>query len=57
MVRCSQHVIPPAIQADLTNWQALDLDEELAAPATRVLTCERLGTSLTHTACAVVDPH
>ncbi len=57
MVQCSRHVIPPAIQVDLTNWQAHDLGLELKALRNRVLTCQRLGTSLTHSLTEVVDPH
>jgi hypothetical protein len=57
MVQCSQHVIPPAIQVNLTNRQAHDLDLELNALLRRVLTCRRLGTSLTDSAVEVVDPH
>jgi hypothetical protein len=57
MAQCSRHVIPPAIQADLTNWQAHDLGLGLDALRTGVLTCQRLGTSLTHTTAEVVDPH
>ena len=58
MVQCSQHVIPPAIQVDLTDRQAHDLDVELSALRdTQVLTCQRLGTSLTDSTAEVVDPH
>jgi hypothetical protein len=57
MVQCSHHVIPPAIPADLTGRQAHDLGLELKALRTRVLTCQPLGTSLTHATAEVVDPH
>ena len=57
MVQSSQHVIPPAIRVILTDWQAHDLDVELNALRSRVLTCQRLGTRLTHSAAEVVDPH
>jgi hypothetical protein len=57
MVQCSRHVIPPAIQVDLTDWQAHDLGVELSALLLRVLTCQRLRTSLTDSAAEVVDPH
>jgi hypothetical protein len=57
MVQCSRHVIPPAIQADLTDQQAHDLGLELNALSLVVLTCQRLGTSLTHSPGEVVDPH
>lgn len=57
MVQCSRHVIPPAIQVDLTNWQAHGLALGLHAQLVRVLTCQRLGTSLTDSVAEVVDPH
>jgi hypothetical protein len=57
MVQCSKHVIPPAIQVNLTNQQAHDLGLGLNAPRTEVLTCRRLGTTLTDSAAEVVDPH
>jgi hypothetical protein len=57
MVQCSRHVIPPAIEADLTDRQAHDLAVELAALLYIVLTCRRLGTSLTGSPAEVVDPH
>jgi hypothetical protein len=57
MVQCSQHVIPPAIQVDLTNRQAHHLALGLNAQLLRVLTCRRLGTSLTDSAAEVVDAH
>ncbi|HZU74930.1 MAG TPA: hypothetical protein VE990_19385 [Acidimicrobiales bacterium] len=57
MVQCSRHVIPPAIQANLTNWQAHDLVVELKTLRPPVLTCQRLGTSLTQSVAEVVDPH
>jgi hypothetical protein len=47
MVQCSQHVIPPAITADLTDRPAHDLDLELNALRREVLTGQRLGTILT----------
>jgi len=57
MVQCSRHVIPPAIQVNLTNRQAHHLAVGLKAQSKRVLTCRRLGTSLTDSAAEVVDPH
>ena len=56
MVQCSKHAIPPAIQADLANRQAHDLELELNAQSKTVLTCRRLGTSLTHQS-ETVDSH
>jgi hypothetical protein len=57
MVQCSRHVIPPAIQVNLTDWQAHDLALGLYAQLNKVLTRQRLGTSLTDSAAEVVDPH
>jgi len=57
MVQCSRHVIPPAIQVNLTNRQAHHLALGLNAPLSGVLTCRRLGTSLTDSVAEVVDPH
>ncbi len=57
MVQCSRHVIPPVVQVHLTDRQAHDLAVELKALRKRVLTCQRLGTSLTHPLDQVVDPH
>jgi hypothetical protein len=58
MVQCSQHVIPPAIEVNLTDRQAHDLAVGLQhARLSTVLTCQRLGTSLTDPAAEVVDPH
>lgn len=57
MVQCSRHVIPPAIQVNLTNRLAHDLVLGLSAQRTRVLTYRRLGTSLTDSVAEVVDPH
>ena len=57
MVQCSKHAIPPAIEVDLTDQQAHDLAVELNAQRPRVLTCRRLGTSLTRSTGEVVDPH
>ena len=49
MVQCSKHVIPPAVQVDLTDQQAHDLDLGLQGVRSEtVLTCQRLGTSLPH---------
>jgi hypothetical protein len=48
MVQCSGHVIPPAIQADLTDQPAHDLAIGLDVQLTPVLTGQRLGTSLPH---------
>jgi hypothetical protein len=47
MVQCSKHVIPPAVQVDLTDQQAHDLDVGLNVLAPTVLTHQRLGTILT----------
>jgi hypothetical protein len=41
----------------LTDQQAHDLVVELDVQRWRVLTCWRLGTSLTHSLAEVVDPH
>jgi hypothetical protein len=46
MDQCSRHDIPPAIRGDLTNQQGHDLEVELEALATVVLTCWRLGDQL-----------
>jgi hypothetical protein len=56
MVQCSQHVIPPAITADLTDQQAHDLGVGLNVQRQEVLTHQRLGTILTNQA-RTVDPH
>jgi hypothetical protein len=56
MVQYSRHVIPPAIQVNLTDQQAHDLGLELNAPSLPVLTCRRLGTSLAHQQSEMVDP-
>jgi len=56
MVQCSQHVIPPAITADLTDQQAHDLAVGLSVQLTEVLTYRRLGTILTNSA-RTVDSH
>jgi hypothetical protein len=47
MVQCSRHVIPPAVQVDLTSQQAHDLGVGLNAQRLAVLTHQRLGTILT----------
>ncbi len=57
MVQCSWHVIPPAIQVNLTDWEAHDLALGLDALASAVLTYRRLETSLTRLSTEVVDPH
>jgi hypothetical protein len=57
MVQCSGHVIPPAIQVHLTDQQGHDLAVGLNALGRKVLTCWRLGTSLTRLSTEVVDPH
>jgi hypothetical protein len=57
MVQCSQHVIPPAITANLTDRPAHDLDVELNALRTAVLTGRRLGTILTDHSNQAVDSH
>jgi hypothetical protein len=57
MVQCSQHAIPPAIQVNLTDRQAHDLEVGLNTQRPGVLSCQRLGTSLTESAAEVVDPH
>ena len=56
MVKCSRHVIPPAIQVDLTDRQAHDLVVELDALRAEVLTHQWLGTilALTH---EVIETH
>jgi hypothetical protein len=57
MVKCSQHVIPPAVQVDLTDRQAHVLGVELDAPRASVLTCRWLGIILARQASEVIDPH
>lgn len=57
MVQCSQHVIPPAITADLTDRPAHDLDVELNAQRQGVLTGQRLGTILTDRSDRMIDTH
>ena len=47
MVQCSRHVIPPAVQVDLTDQQAHGLGVGLNALLESVLTHQRLGTILT----------
>ena len=56
MVQCSQHVIPPAITANLTTQQAHDLGLGLDVLRKRVLTHWRLGTILLVMR-PMVDPH
>ena len=56
MAQCSQHVIPPAITANLTNQPAHDLDLGLNAQRETVLTDQRLRTIL-HQGNKMVDPH
>jgi hypothetical protein len=56
MVQCSQHVIPPAITADLTDQQAHDLDVGLNVRRAEVLTHWQLGTILPINR-RTVDPH
>lgn len=56
MVQCSRHVIPPAVQVDLTNRQAHDLAVGLNALLHTVLTHQRLGTILTLTS-KMVETH
>jgi hypothetical protein len=56
MVQCSKHVIPAALEVDLTNQLAHDLDVGLQARGTTVLTSQRLGTTLTPTS-EDVEPH
>jgi hypothetical protein len=57
MVQCSQHVIPPAITANLTDRPAHDLAVELKAQRRKVLTGRRLGTILHDRSNQTVDPH
>ena len=57
MVQCSQHVIPPAITANLTDQPAHDLDLELNAQRRKVLTGQRLGTILHRHRNRMVDTH
>jgi hypothetical protein len=57
MVQCSQHVIPPAITANLTDRPAHDLDVELTTLRGAVLTGQRLGTILTDHTNRMVEPH
>jgi hypothetical protein len=57
MVQCSRHVIPPAVEADLTDQQAHDLGLGLEVLRAVVLTHRRLGTILTPSSDEVVDPH
>jgi hypothetical protein len=44
-------------KVDLTDWQAHVLDLRLKALSTKVLTCQRLGHSLTDRILEAVDPH
>jgi hypothetical protein len=57
MVQCSQHVIPPAITANLTDRPAHDLVVELNSLRREVLTGQRLGTILHDSSRSTVDPH
>jgi hypothetical protein len=57
MVKCSRHVIPPAVEVHLTDRQAHDLDVGLFALSAGVLTRRRLGHSLTDLLRSAVDPH
>lgn len=57
MVQCSQHVIPPAITANLTDRPAHDLAVELDALQTQVLTGQRLGTILTDHSARMINTH
>jgi hypothetical protein len=57
MVQCSKHVIPPAVQVDLTNRPAHDLVLELQAQRATVLTNRRLRTILNHQTIEMVDTH
>jgi len=56
MVQCSKHVIPPAIEADLTDQAAHDLGLGLTVLPLIVLTDRRLRTILTLSG-KMVDPH
>ena len=56
MVQCSKHIIPAAIEVNLTNQPAHDLDLVLLALSQRVLTDQRLGTILTPKV-RTVEPH
>jgi hypothetical protein len=57
MVQCSRHVIPPAVEANLTNRRAHDLGVGLTVLLLRVLTHQRLGTILARRSGKVVDSH
>jgi hypothetical protein len=57
MVQCSKHVIPPAIEVDLTDRPAHGLELGLEVLAVEVLTGQRLGTIVTSHRSAMVDPH
>ena len=46
MDQCSRHDIPPAVRGDLTDQQGHNLELELEALATVVLTCWWLGDQL-----------
>jgi hypothetical protein len=48
---------PTSHHGNLTDQQAHDLELRLKARRSSVLTCRRLGDSLTRTADEVVDPH
>jgi len=48
---------PTSRHGNLTNQQGHDLDVRLTARRLSVLTCWRLGTSLTRPSSEVVDPH
>ncbi len=55
MVKCSKHVIPPAIQVNLTDQPAHDLGVGLTVQPRRVLSDRRLRTSLPNK--KPINPH
>jgi hypothetical protein len=57
MVQCSQHVIPPAITANLADQRAHDLDVGLDVLSPTVLTRQRLKTIIIRVANETVDHH
>ncbi len=57
MVQCSQHVIPPAITADLTDQPAHGLDLGFNTQLGTVLTGQRLGTIMTRPTATTIRPH
>jgi hypothetical protein len=57
MVQCSQHVIPPAITANLTDRPAHDPELELDVQPHKVLTGRRLGNHPDRSSDRMIDHH